>query len=345
MATLPGLSTHRLNVREQVRRHPLVAYAVFACAITWIAWPLNKRFDLGIVNGFGIVSLAGPALAAVIISALVRPETSGVPIGKHWRSFGMIGLLALAVMSIVRLSVAAGLVTLAGTVANPVAYPGFTAFLGDVLAAAAVAFIFSGFHSPRQDVRDGFLSLDPRYQPVRWYWWAIALGLYPSILLLGAAISTGLGLPLPTSIVTGPWYWFVVHMLIMFPYFIIAGGGLEEPGWRGFALPLLQKRHSPLRSSLILAIIWAFWHLPMLQYDLLSMVFYLLLTVAPLAILFTVIFNRTGGSLPIAILLHTSINLTEQYLPASTFVPNLLMVLMMLAMGFWMWRSAQKFSV
>jgi hypothetical protein len=150
MATFPGLSTHRPNVREQVRRHPLVVFAVLAYAITWIAWPLNNRFDLGIVNGFGIVSLAGPALAAVIVSALVKPEPSGVPVDKHWRSFGMIGLLALAVMSIVRLCAAAGLVTLADTVANPVAYPGFPAFLGDGLAAAVVAFIFSGVHSTRK---------------------------------------------------------------------------------------------------------------------------------------------------------------------------------------------------
>jgi uncharacterized protein len=129
----------------------------------------------------------------------------------------------------------------------------------------------------------------------------------------------------------------------MFPYFIIAGGGLEEPGWRGFALPLLQNRHSPLRSSLILAVIWAFWHLPMLQYDLLSMIFYLLLTVAPLAIFFTAVFNRTGGSLPIAILLHVSINLTDQYLPASTLATSLWLV-QILGIALWMWRSPQAFS-
>jgi membrane protease YdiL (CAAX protease family) len=305
---------------------------------------MNNRINLGTVNGFGIISLAGPALAAMMVSVLLKPEPSGVPAGKRWQLFGILGIIALAVMAVVRLWVVAGLVTHAGDIPITVAYPSLLAFLVDVLAAAVVAFIFSGIYSSRQGVRDLLHSLDPRSQPIRWYWWAIAVGLYPVIILLGTAISAGLALPAPARNATGPWYWLLLDTLIMLPYFLFAGGGLEEPGWRGFALPLLQKRYSPLRSSLILAVIWAFWHWPMLQVGLLGMVIYLLLYVAPPAILLTAIFNRTGGSLPIVILLHTSINLTEQYLPASTLVPSLLILLITLGMALWMWRSPQMFS-
>ena len=35
----------------------------------------------------------------------------------------------------------------------------------------------------------------------------------------------------------------------------------EETGWRGYALPQLQRRFSPLASSLILALLWFGWHL------------------------------------------------------------------------------------
>ena len=38
----------------------------------------------------------------------------------------------------------------------------------------------------------------------------------------------------------------------------------EEPGWRGFALPRLQAEHSPLVATLILGVIVAVWHVPLI---------------------------------------------------------------------------------
>jgi membrane protease YdiL (CAAX protease family) len=343
MAELTHLSTNRKTIRDQVARHPMVAFITLAYAISWIAWLLSYRIDLGVVNGFGIIGSTGPALAAMIVSALLRPEPSGVPAGKRWRLFGIISILALAVMAVRRLWITAEWLTVAGKVTTTIAFPTPVAFLVDVLAAAVVAFLLSGVLSPRQGVRDLLHSLDPRCQPVRWYWWAIAVGLYPVIIALGNAISAGLGLPEPAPKATGPWYWLALDVLLTYVLLLFGGGGLEEPGWRGFALPLLQKRYSPLRSSLILAVIWAFWHWPLFWFEdwqvgPLGVVYYLLLVVAPLAILFTAVFNRTGGSLPIAILLHASINITPIFLTESSLATNL-WLLLMLGTAFWMWRS------
>ena len=44
---------------------------------------------------------------------------------------------------------------------------------------------------------------------------------------------------------------------------MILGGGLEEIGWRGFLLPKLLLKYSPIKSSLIISIIWSVWHLPL----------------------------------------------------------------------------------
>lgn len=49
-------------------------------------------------------------------------------------------------------------------------------------------------------------------------------------------------------------------------YNIFTFGYGEEGGWRGYALPLLQKRFSPLTASVILTAFWAMWHLPLFFY-------------------------------------------------------------------------------
>lgn len=46
----------------------------------------------------------------------------------------------------------------------------------------------------------------------------------------------------------------------------ILTSGMEEPGWRGFALPLLQRTHSAENASWYLGLIWAGWHLPYMLY-------------------------------------------------------------------------------
>jgi membrane protease YdiL (CAAX protease family) len=78
---------------------------------------------------------------------------------------------------------------------------------------------------------------------------------------------------------------------------VTIGGGFEEPGWRGFALPRLQLRHSPIRATLILGLVWGIWHIPL----------YGLGFVGPICFVFfyTWLYNRTGSIL-LCILLHAS---------------------------------------
>jgi uncharacterized protein len=86
----------------------------------------------------------------------------------------------------------------------------------------------------------------------------------------------------------------------------------EEVGWRGFALPILQERFSPLISSLILGVLWAVWHLPNALIPGLDYYFYafpqFLVYVVAMTILFTWLANNTKGSVLIAWIFHVAIN-------------------------------------
>ncbi|MEM8857046.1 MAG: CPBP family intramembrane glutamic endopeptidase [Chloroflexota bacterium] len=92
----------------------------------------------------------------------------------------------------------------------------------------------------------------------------------------------------------------------------------EEFGWRGYALPKLQQSFGPLSSSLILGLVWGFWHYPGyligvgLPLEMPFVVFLLWVLLA--TILMTWFFNRTG-SLLAAILMHIAANATFNYLP------------------------------
>jgi membrane protease YdiL (CAAX protease family) len=85
----------------------------------------------------------------------------------------------------------------------------------------------------------------------------------------------------------------------------------EEMGWRGYALPRLQRNHTALSATLILWVFWAIWHVPAFfyVYDPAIVIGFLLGLLAG-AIVFTWLYNGAGGSLLMVILFHGAFNLT-----------------------------------
>lgn len=90
---------------------------------------------------------------------------------------------------------------------------------------------------------------------------------------------------------------------------LIGAGVCEELGWRGFALPHLQRRYSALVSSLIIGVMWALWHWP--NYFIASIhprPFWAFAAAIPMGIVASIIYtwayNSTGGSLFAVVVLH-----------------------------------------
>jgi uncharacterized protein len=97
----------------------------------------------------------------------------------------------------------------------------------------------------------------------------------------------------------------------------LANSGLgEETGWRGYALPALQRRFSPRRSSVIVAAGWMVWHVPAFfylpSYDHFSvgMAFGFFLGLLSGAFLLTWLANSTGGSVLLPVIWHGLFNYT-----------------------------------
>src|ERR1700735_4853033 len=102
------------------------------------------------------------------------------------------------------------------------------------------------------------------------------------------------------------WQWpALVQILTLFGPNLLGGPLGEEPGWRGYALPRLQRRYSPLASSLILGFLWANWHLPLMLAHVYNVTWWQFVPVTMAGSVFLSFgFNKSDGSTLCAVVVH-----------------------------------------
>ncbi|HAP43578.1 MAG: hypothetical protein A2087_01350 [Spirochaetes bacterium GWD1_61_31] len=136
-----------------------------------------------------------------------------------------------------------------------------------------------------------------------WYWWLIVVAGMPLIMFGGAFIKGSLS----NAFAFSPWYQALPALLLA-----LLLGPIEELGWRGLALPLLQRRFPPLVAGLLLGLIWALWHLPAFLIGGTPQSAWAFGPyvggVLAIAMLMTLMFNESGGSLLLPVLLHFQAN-------------------------------------
>ncbi|MFN2119837.1 MAG: type II CAAX prenyl endopeptidase Rce1 family protein [Anaerolineales bacterium] len=145
-------------------------------------------------------------------------------------------------------------------------------------------------------------------------WWLIAL----SPLIIGLVVALGMNLLGGGNISLAQLG--EVHFLpplgigALFLWLFTFGIG-EEMGWRGFALPSLQRGHNALTATAILASLWALWHLPQFFYLFdPSIAIGWAIGLFAGAIVFTWLLNSTEGSILVVAVWHGCFN----YITASS---------------------------
>jgi membrane protease YdiL (CAAX protease family) len=167
--------------------------------------------------------------------------------------------------------------------------------IGPLLAALIVIAIAEG--------RPGFRDLGSRIirWRVAWYWYAVAIGFPLAVRFVTAMINVGPGgAPAPEWSELA-WSSFAVAFLVRLVNPMDGPLG-EEPGWRGFAVPRMQARTSPLVTAVILGVLVAGWHLPLVFADDLGPIS--LVTTFSITIFYVWLFNHARGSVLLTLISH-----------------------------------------
>ncbi len=179
--------------------------------------------------------------------------------------------------------------------ASPVPIAGFGPFLA--------ALIVLGATGGRAGVQALLRSMVTWRVPRRAYLLAIGLPLMFSGGAILANLALGAADPSASDLAT----WTSIPVTALFVLLIPGiGGAWEEPGFRGFALPRLEKRLGPMAGPLVLGVLWAIWHAP------LFLVGQILWTDVPVIVAASVViasvFHTARESVLVAMIMHATNN-------------------------------------
>jgi membrane protease YdiL (CAAX protease family) len=291
------------KLTDWVMNHQIIVFFILTFLITW-----GLGFSYGAVMKHGKIFLAplvfvatcGPGLAGIIITAV-----SGRRPKMGHRSTPWVGFFTAWIMAAIVFLAHYAFVNRA---------PLSPTWLGlAIVSVVPVAFIISRAYSRSPAVRS-YLAPLIRTKGV-FPGIILALTLIPGLSLISVAISRLLGRPsvsfsgLPaTGITLIGW----IALKFLYQFFFFNGTG-EEVGWRGFALPRLQGRVSPLIASLAISLFWVPWHVFLWQaegqpiqawsYWIMSYLIHI-----PAGVIICWLYNRSQGSILVAGIAHAAAN-------------------------------------
>jgi membrane protease YdiL (CAAX protease family) len=298
------------KITDWIRRHQITTFFLITFTISWglgFSWGAVLKRDQALLLPLAFVTACAPGLAGIIISAVTNTQPRKGTRKAFWIAF----LAAWFVSALVCL---ANLKFIEQFPLSPAVVGLFS------IAVVPVAFVIASAYSRNPSVR-GYLASLVRLRGVLG-WSLAALVLIPALFLISVPVSTFLGKQPSLSnqfpeISLSLFGLVAVKFLYQFFFFNATG---EETGWRGFALPRLQTRTSPLIAALVIAFFWVPWHFFAWQAEgkpVLTMEFWIYMWIGHilLSVLIVWMFNRAKGSILVAGIAHAAMNTVQAFAP------------------------------
>lgn len=280
-------------------------FLALAFTLTWAVWITAQFLGAGPDHGEYILAFgsAGPAIAAIFLSRRGN-DLPGEPIAKRLVTFAPLWLFAWFVY-------------LANDRLRGVRPTLSVTYALVGLLAIAPAWILSGAFTRDSGVR---ALLQSFVHPGNWRWQTISFLFFPALLLIPAAVARLAHLPLAMPQSREALWLSIAYAGIFFSSNFLFTAAFEEPGWRGFLLPKLQERFSPLLASIFVWLPWALWHAPLdlhrpFRFALSAYILRRVVFLIPISIILTWLYNRSGGNVLTAAIFHTSMNTFPFVLP------------------------------
>jgi membrane protease YdiL (CAAX protease family) len=233
------------------RRHQVEAFLIVTFAITWglgFSWIAIIRRQQFLWLPLAFVATCGPGIAGILVSAVTDTEPDRGPRRTFWIALVVAWLGALVV----------ALANSRFLQHSPATWTSVGLF---GVAVLPVAFVVASAWSRNPSVRDYLASLI-RFRGV-WGWLLVGVALFPALQLISVLVNRfAYGQPMSPDRFPSMSAALIGLIVVKFLYqFFFFNGTGEETGWRGFLMPRLQTRMSPLGAALVIGLFWAPWHL------------------------------------------------------------------------------------
>jgi membrane protease YdiL (CAAX protease family) len=285
-----------------IRKHPVVWFFVFAFVISWAT--VFADFATGHAYFLSVPGIFAPAIGGMIVAACMNPAPSHASAKKRIAVFMTVFAICAAVF-----------LFLAFMSAWQV---GIGFYISYTVTSLIAAYSFSSYYHPIQGIAQMYTGLNQKGKKTIWLLIAAVLPLFFAV--SGALINYGLGQNMFQAISFAS----IIGLVLFIPnMFIFGGPSGEEPGWRGFATPQMQKRYNPLVVGFIIGLLWTVWHLELywtgdypggIEAAAVRFIWN-----TALGVLFAWVYNQSNGNLLAALILHTSNNIVVNLFPPTNY--------------------------